>query len=188
MSKVEIRNDKEVINFIFKGSPWFPIDNFYPDAVCEFEGLTYENSEAAFQSAKTLDMSVRKLFTEMSPSQAKFVGKNPAIIKLRPDWNEVKFGIMRNIVRSKMDLNPYCRDMLIKTGDAEIIEGTYWNDRIWGIDLHTGIGDNWLGKILMELREYYKTIFPEMEEENEYDEEDEDEEEWGESYDNDDDQ
>jgi hypothetical protein len=46
---------------------------------------------------------------------------------------------------------PYYRDLLLATGDAELIEGNVWNDVFWGVC--NGIGKNWLGKLLMQVRE-----------------------------------
>lgn len=37
-----------------------------------------------------------------------------------------------------------------KNGDAELIEGNTWGDRIWGVC--DGVGENRLGKILMRVR------------------------------------
>ncbi len=39
---------------------------------------------------------------------------------------------------------------LINTGDAELIEKNYWHDYFWGEC--NGKGENWLGKILMQIR------------------------------------
>ena len=74
--------DLGVVNFIFQGSPYFPLDNFYPHSPVTFEGLTYRNSEAAFQSAKNVDKGLRKLFTSMSAAESKAYGKNPRFTKL----------------------------------------------------------------------------------------------------------
>lgn len=41
----------------FRGKYYF-LSNFY-EAPITYEGITYQNNEAAFQSAKVLDMSVR---------------------------------------------------------------------------------------------------------------------------------
>ena len=41
----------------FRGKYYF-LSNFY-EAPITYEGITYQNIEAAFQSAKVLDMSVR---------------------------------------------------------------------------------------------------------------------------------
>ena len=48
-------------------------------------------------------------------------------------------------------LNPDLREKLVATGDAELIEGNHWNDTCWGVC--KGIGQNNLGKILMEVRD-----------------------------------
>lgn len=48
------------------------------------------------------------------------------------------------------------REMLIATGERELVEGNVWNDTFWGVSLRTGKGQNQLGKILMEVREELK--------------------------------
>lgn len=148
-------NDK-LINFIFEGSPYFPIDNFYPDAKCEFEGMVFMNSEAAFQAAKVLDMDLREKFTDYDPGLAKFIGKQPNLTPLRKDWNEVKDQVMYDIVLSKMQHNPLCLESLMLTGFALIIEGNYWHDNYWGVDFRDGSGYNQLGVTLMKLREEFR--------------------------------
>lgn len=40
--------------------------------------------------------------------------------------------------------------MLLRTGEQDLIEGNDWGDTFWGVD--QGIGDNHLGKILMQVR------------------------------------
>jgi predicted NAD-dependent protein-ADP-ribosyltransferase YbiA (DUF1768 family) len=40
------------------------------------------------------------------------------------------------------------------TKEKLLIEGNYWKDTFWGIC--DGIGKNYLGKILMEVREEFK--------------------------------
>ena len=40
--------------------------------------------------------------------------------------------------------------LLLSTGNAELIEGNWWNDTFWGIC--RGKGENHLGKILMNIR------------------------------------
>jgi predicted NAD-dependent protein-ADP-ribosyltransferase YbiA (DUF1768 family) len=48
-------------------------------------------------------------------------------------------------------------DRLLLTGDEELIEGNYWHDHIWGVC--DGTGTNWLGKILMEIRDELRAIY-----------------------------
>jgi ribA/ribD-fused uncharacterized protein len=69
---------------------------------------------------------------------------------IRPDWNDVKDDIMRRAVRAKFAAHPEIRDVLLSTGDAELIERTT-NDYYWGCGTD-GTGLNMLGKILMEVR------------------------------------
>jgi predicted NAD-dependent protein-ADP-ribosyltransferase YbiA (DUF1768 family) len=50
--------------------------------------------------------------------------------------------------------NPELRAMLLTTGDEELIEGNWWRDTYWGVC--EGIGQNKLGKLLMQVREEIK--------------------------------
>lgn len=49
--------------------------------------------------------------------------------------------------------DPKLATLLLQTGDAELLEGNTWNDRIWGVDSVTLQGQNYLGKILTDKRE-----------------------------------
>lgn len=129
----------------FRGKYFF-LSNFYLAPVT-FEGLTYQNNEAAFQAAKCLQKQDRIPFTKMDPSTAKHTGRH---VHLRKDWENVKYQIMENIVRNKFQQNPDLAQKLIATKDAYLEEGNTWGDRIWGTVNH--IGENHLGKILMKIR------------------------------------
>ena len=130
----------------FDGSYAF-LSNFY-NCMVEYDGLLYRNSEAAFQAAKTMDKKMRKVFTELSPSSAKYLGRH---VELRSDWEDVKDNIMYEIVYNKFSNNLDLRNSLHDTGDAELIEGNWWNDKYWG--MCNGEGQNKLGKILMRVRD-----------------------------------
>lgn len=71
--------------------------------------------------------------------------------RLRPDWEIVKLQVMREALRAKFTQHLDLRAALLATGDALLVEHTA-NDRFWG-DGGDGKGKNWLGKLLMELRE-----------------------------------
>lgn len=125
---------------------YFFLSNFYIAPVT-FEGLTYQNNEAAFQAAKCLQKQDRIPFTEMDPSTAKHTGRH---VHLRKDWENVKYQIMEDIVRNKFQQNPDLAQKLIATKDAYLEEENTWGDRIWGTINH--LGENHLGKILMKIR------------------------------------
>lgn len=70
---------------------------------------------------------------------------------LRDDWEEVKDDLMYRIVLAKFLQNPSLADALIKTGNAQLIEGNTWGDTYWG--MCDSVGENKLGEILMRVRD-----------------------------------
>lgn len=134
----------------FKGEYSF-LSNFYP-AEFVYQAIVWPNSEAAYQAMKSLDRGVHLEFAQhTSPVKAKRAGR--LIDPIRGDWNDVKVGIMREIVYEKFNQNPELRQKLIETGDAVLQEGNMHNDRIWGVcPPHSNNGANLLGRILMEVR------------------------------------
>ena len=116
-----------------------------------FEGEYYRTVEHAYQSAKTLNLGQKKnIQNANSPGQAKRLGK---FVALREDWEQIKINIMRELIRQKFT-NPELRAKLLETKDVYLEEGNTWGDRFWGVFLNKG--ENWLGKILMEVREEIK--------------------------------
>ena len=133
----------------FRAENYF-LSNFYEKPLT-YDGITYQNSEAAFQAQKTTDIDVRRQFADLDPYNAKKMGRK---LSLRPDWEQVKVQVMYEVVSAKFSQNPDLKEMLIATGDQELIEGNDWGDRIWGqVD---GNGQNLLGKILMRVRDELK--------------------------------
>ena len=61
------------------------------------------------------------------PAEAKKWGKQ---VHLRPDWEQVKDDIMKELLRQKFSHEPF-RLQLLSTGDAKLIEGNTWNDTYW---------------------------------------------------------
>lgn len=128
------------------------LSNFYASEVT-YEGITYQNSEAAFQACKSLDNAERLKFANLDPSSAKRLGRRVA---LRADWEDVKYNIMKGVVKAKFEQNSDLADWLIATGDAYLEEGNTWGDRTWGTV--NGVGKNYLGKILMEVRDELRNL------------------------------
>jgi ribA/ribD-fused uncharacterized protein len=123
------------------------LSNFYPATVV-YEGLTYPDSEHAYQSAKTLDMSERRRIAGLgTAAEAKKAGE---ALVYRSDWERVKYEVMLECVRDKFTRNAELRKKLLATGEAYLEEGNTWGDQIWGV--YAGKGTNWLGKVLMEVR------------------------------------
>jgi len=126
------------------------LSNFSPSIVC-FEDMEFPSVEHAYQAAKTLDMELRKKIRDAkTPNEAKKLGRR---VKLRPDWENIKLGIMRELVHQKFSI-PELRQLLLDTGDAELIEGNWWGDIFYGVCRGNGL--NHLGRILMEIRENHR--------------------------------
>lgn len=130
----------------FRGEYRF-LSNFWSCPV-NYDGITYQNTEAAFQAQKCIDPADRARFAGLNPSEAKRLGRR---VKLRSDWETVKNQIMCQVVQAKFTQNPDLMAKLKATGDAILIEGNTWGDRYWGVC--RGAGQNKLGRILMALRD-----------------------------------
>lgn len=131
---------------LFRGQHRF-LSNFYSCPIV-FEGMLYPSLEHAFQAAKTLDPNERQTVRDMpTPGQAKRAGRK---VKRRDDWDDIRVGVMRELLYQKFN-EPELRQWLLNTGDAQLIEGNDWGDVFWGVC--RGRGENWLGRLLMEVRQ-----------------------------------
>ena len=129
------------------------LSNFYQHPF-EFEGLTYPNAEAAFQAQKCATDEEKIKYTQTkNPVVAKRMGKKEP--GFPANWDDICYGIMKDILTAKFSI-PELRAMLDSTGDAVLIEGNHWHDNRWGNctcdRCRNKEGQNWLGKILMEIR------------------------------------
>lgn len=110
-----------------------------------WRGYTWPSSENAYQAMKTLNARDRFDISNFTPGRAKRFGQK---VILRPNWDIVKKVIMCKILFRKFE-DDELKLMLLRTGDAWLIEGNTWGDKYWGMDLATGKGENWLGRLLM---------------------------------------
>jgi ribA/ribD-fused uncharacterized protein len=137
----------------FRGDYAF-LSNFYPSPV-SLDGVDYPTVEHAFQAAKTFDNSIRlSILNAGTPGQAKRMGRR---LKRREDWYQVSLVIMEQLVREKFTRYPNLKELLLQTGDAELIEGNNWNDRfygaIWDSKKSEWVGENHLGRVLVKIRD-----------------------------------
>lgn len=129
----------------FRG-PYRFLSNFYP-ATIELHDIEYPTVEHAYQAAKGIDGKAREYVRQApTPGEAKRRGRD--ILK-RGDWDEIKLGVMENLLRQKFASEPL-RSMLLATGNQELVEGNNWGDRFWG--RCGGEGENHLGELLMKIR------------------------------------
>ena len=72
-------------------------------------------------------------------------------LPLRADWDAVKEDVMPAIGPQKFATHQDARDVLLLTGDEELVENAH-NDAFWGCG-PDGKGRNALGRILMQVRD-----------------------------------
>lgn len=82
----------------FRGEYYF-LSNFY-SAPVTYNGMCFENNEAAFQAAKCPERMTE--FCRLNPSEAKRLGRR---VKLRGDWEAVKDTVMYEICKAKFSQN-----------------------------------------------------------------------------------
>ncbi len=113
----------------------------------------YPSVEHAYMSAKC-DSSEWKLFCMDARNTAGDVKKKSREVKLVDNWDRYKFLVMQSCLEQKYEQEPF-RSKLIKTGTQNIVEGNYFGDIIWGVDLKytPNIGENHLGRMIMKIRE-----------------------------------
>lgn len=134
----------------FRG-PYRFLSNVWPAAVL-IDGICYPTAEHAYQAQKTLDPVARRAVAQCrTPADAKRHGR---ALSLRYDWDNARVSAMRAVIRAKFDpaLHSDLCASLVATIPAVLCEGNNWNDTFWGVDLATGYGQNWLGRLLMERR------------------------------------
>ena len=74
------------------------------------------------------------------------------------DWPVVKVEAMRLALYLKFYQHPDLLLKLVETGRKPIVEVNWWGDKFWGVCDKTNEGENWLGRLLMELRAHSELL------------------------------
>ena len=128
----------------------------------QINGVRILTTEALYQACRFPHMPEvqREIIGQHSPMTAKMKSK-PHRKDSRPDWEDVRYKVMRWCLRVKLAQNydEFGR-LLLATRDRPIVEQSRKDD-YWGAKLvdeagDTLIGQNVLGRLLMELREKLK--------------------------------
>lgn len=123
------------------------LSNFWAAEIIS-EGTRYASVEHAYQAAKCLHRSEKEMVrAAATPGQAKRLART---VTIRFDWESIRVEIMRGLVRVKFRTHAELAARLIATGETRLVEGNTWGDKFWGEC--RGEGENWLGRILMEVR------------------------------------
>jgi len=134
---------------------FYCLDNFSAFKVL-YKGILYSTVEHAYQAYKFIgvdDDIAKEIMEAYSPHEAQKIARINKE-KRRKDWEEVKAAIMEEIIRCKVEQNPYVKQKLLQTKNYTIVEDSphdnYWG---WGEDRK---GQNQMGKLWMKIREEYQ--------------------------------
>ena len=132
------------------------------------DDIKFSNTEVAFMFFKAKHFndleSMEKIKNESNPYRAKQLGR---LVKNYNDkeWDKVRYGYMYKVNLAKYVQNSYFFDILINTKDLVLVEANGRPDNIWSCGLYVDndkilneknwTGKNLLGKVLMEIREYF---------------------------------
>ena len=127
------------------------LSNFYKlQEPIDLYGCVFYYTENLYQAFKCNKADDFILMASLTPGEAKRFGKR---VELNPDFEANKLSIMKQILDIKFR-QEYFKRRLLDTGNCLIFEENSWKDFFWGC--HNGIGENHLGKIIMEIREELK--------------------------------
>ena len=143
----------EVIGFYPR--EFYPFDNFSSFKV-EWNGYLFASVEEAYQAASFMGSDeelVEKIKKSHSADEAQRISYANRD-KRREDWDDVKISIMEELLRLKIEQNPYVKKKLLQTEDYMIVEDSPKDD-FWGWGPNRN-GQNNLGKLWMKLRKELK--------------------------------
>lgn len=136
---------------------WGEFSNFHNGFPIEYENLLWRSSEALYQALRYPGLTEiqNEIQNTMSAKEAKLIAYQ-YLSQTRPDWQEVKIGLMEQVVRLKLAQHKSTfRILLGQTVGMPIVEKSF-GDNFWGaIPDGSGYlnGMNKLGLIWMLLRE-----------------------------------
>jgi len=159
MAEPDIRTYRrdEAVCFRKTDEPFGGLSNMAPGFPIFIFGRRIRTSEALYQACRFphLPEVQALILDESSPMTAKMRSK-PFRARSRPDWDRVRVPIMKWCLRTKL-LHNWERfsELLLSTGEKPIVEDSR-KDAFWGAisekDNAHLVGENILGRLLMELR------------------------------------
>jgi ribA/ribD-fused uncharacterized protein len=140
----------------FYEQDFYVLSNFSAFTVW-WKGLRFDTSEAVYHWEKFDNAGLTpferavldSILYAPSAHEAFKIGQQHKRLR-RPDWDDVKVDVMRDILRAKADQHEYVRRKLLATGERELVENS-WRDDYWGWGPNRD-GQNMLGKLWMEVR------------------------------------
>jgi N-glycosidase YbiA len=143
----------QAIYFYKAYDPYGCFSNFSPHPI-DCEGKHWATVEHFYQAQKFLQTPdaaiIPKIQQAPTPEAAAALGRSP-LYAPRHDWEQIKRAVMWQGLLAKFQTHQDIADILLATGQAELIEDSPV-DYYWGCGAD-GSGYNYLGKLLMQVRE-----------------------------------
>lgn len=149
--RLTLDTDKQV--FFYEQDHYY-LSNFSAFAI-HYDRLCFPTAEHLYHWHKFAGLSSMRqeiqsrIFLARSAHDAFKIAQEEKAKRI-PEWDDIKIGVMRDILRLKVMQHEYVRRKLLETGDREIIENS-WRDDYWGWGPNRD-GANMLGKLWMEVR------------------------------------
>jgi len=142
------------------------LSNWHPAPIA-VDGLNVPDSETLFMVLKAKhfkdDDIARQIIESTHPGDAKKLGRQIKNFD-NAEWDRVKLGVMVNACILKFRQNQELLEQLLDTGTRTLVEASPY-DKVWGVGLKEDndaildeknwLGENLLGKALMEVRTYF---------------------------------
>ena len=149
-------DDKDTVRFYEQ--EFYVLSNFSSFSL-KWKEIKFDTLEAAYHWEKfvpdgfmgSVCVSVRQNIIEARSAHDAFQLAQVCKGLVRPDWNNVKVDIMRQLLWEKVRQHKYVKQKLLETGDRLLVENS-WRDTYWGEGPNKD-GKNMLGVLWMEIRE-----------------------------------
>ena len=154
------------IEFYKLKDPYGDFSNFSRHPIT-LKGKVWPTTEHYFQAQKFAGTEHEEAVRLCDkPSAAAKMGRDRNL-PLRLDWENVKEKVMCDALTAKIEQHPHIKELLLSTGDSEIVEHTV-NDSYWA-DGGDGSGKNRLGVLWMMIREELKVTKNAQRSQSDYD-------------------
>lgn len=133
--------------------PYGAFSNLFRRSI-DFEGREFPTAEHAYQAGKARKEEVREwILSAPTPGLVAMAAHGLYTWDIVPDWSQIKYDRMRQVLRAKFTQHEDLRQLLLSTGGTRIVEASRVANAVnctWGEV--NGKGRNMLGVLLMELR------------------------------------
>ncbi len=119
-----------------------------------YQGIKFLAPENFYQATKLPKerTDLRQEIAQMTPHLSKKEIRSRGRYEWRADWDrEESLRVMRYALEYKFAPDTTWGQKL-KNYKGEIIEWNNWRDEFYGVNIFTGEGENWLGRILTEIK------------------------------------